>query len=143
MICVSLWVLWTERNKYVHEKIKKSSKDIVSFIQKYITELDRLEENGLTRAPIRDSWVPPSGEDIKINFDVGFNRGLFRSSTGIVARKGRGRVVVSRATIYENVNSAFAAEAHACLEAVRMGLAMKKRRIYIEGDSISVIRKCI
>ncbi|MBA0834053.1 hypothetical protein Goarm_006441 [Gossypium armourianum] len=58
MICVSLWVLWTERNK---------------------------------------------------------------SSSGIVARKGRGRVVVSRATIYENVNSAFAAEAHACLEAVRMG----------------------
>ncbi|MBA0804935.1 hypothetical protein Gohar_004488 [Gossypium harknessii] len=58
---------------------------------------------------------------IKINFDVGFNRDLFRSSSGIVARKGRGRVVVSRATIYENVNSAFAAEAHACLEAVRMG----------------------
>ncbi|MBA0754752.1 hypothetical protein Gogos_021408 [Gossypium gossypioides] len=34
MICVSLWVLWTERNKYVHEKIKKSSKDISFFYSK-------------------------------------------------------------------------------------------------------------
>ncbi|MBA0711498.1 hypothetical protein Golax_010671 [Gossypium laxum] len=95
---------------------------------------DRLEENGLTKAPIRDSWVLPSGEDIKINFDAGFNRDFFRLRSGIVSRNKRGRVIASRATIHENVDSTFAAEAHSCLEAVRMGLAMKERRIYIERD---------
>ncbi|KAH1073058.1 hypothetical protein J1N35_025386, partial [Gossypium stocksii] len=118
-------VIWTERNKYVHEKIKKYSTDIVSFIKKYIAELDRLEQTGLTKAPIKDSWVPPSREDIKINFDVGFNRDYFRSSLGIVARNGKGGVIASKATIHENVNLAFATEAHACLEAVRLGLEMK------------------
>ncbi|MFQ6620525.1 hypothetical protein Gotur_000786, partial [Gossypium turneri] len=59
---------------------------------------------------------------------------FFRLRSGIVSRNKRGRVIASRATIHENVDSTFAAEAHACLEAVRMGLAMKERRIYIEGD---------
>ncbi|MBA0826866.1 hypothetical protein Goarm_011681, partial [Gossypium armourianum] len=65
-----------------------------------------------------------------------------KASSGIVARNRRERVIASRATIYENVDSAFAAEAHACLEAVKMGLEMKEHKIFIEGDSISVIRKC-
>ncbi|MBA0584305.1 hypothetical protein Gorai_015125, partial [Gossypium raimondii] len=43
-----------------------------------------------------------------------------QASSGIVARNRRERVIASRATIYENVDSAFAAEAHACLEAVKM-----------------------
>ncbi|MBA0573100.1 hypothetical protein Golob_000393 [Gossypium lobatum] len=47
-------------------------------------------------------------------------------------------VIASRVTIHENVTSAFAAEAHACLEAVRLGLEMKEHRIYVEGDLISV-----
>ncbi|MBA0698709.1 hypothetical protein Goari_000408, partial [Gossypium aridum] len=51
-------------------------------------------------------------------------------------------VIASRVTIHENVTSAFAAEAHACLEAVRLGLEMKEHRISVEGDLISVIRKC-
>ncbi|MFQ6649328.1 hypothetical protein Gotur_022907 [Gossypium turneri] len=51
--------------------------------------------------------------------------------------------IACRVTIHENVNSAFAAEADACLEAVRLGLEMKEHRTYVEGDLISVIRKCI
>ncbi|MBA0798631.1 hypothetical protein Gohar_009202, partial [Gossypium harknessii] len=76
---------------------------------------------GLRKAPIRDSWVLPSGEDIKINFDAGFNRDFFRLRSGIVSRNKRGRVIASRATIHENVDSTFAAEAHACLEAGALG----------------------
>ncbi|MBA0788126.1 hypothetical protein Gotri_027952, partial [Gossypium trilobum] len=61
---------------------------------------------------------------------------------GNSCQKQKGKSDRLRATIYENVDSAFAAEAHACLEAVKMGLEMKEHKIFIEGDSISVIRKC-
>lgn len=36
----------------------------------------------------------------------------------------------------------FVAEAHACLHAVRMGLAMKVGKIEVEGDALTIIKKC-
>ncbi|MBA0794209.1 hypothetical protein Gohar_018559, partial [Gossypium harknessii] len=116
VIYVSFWVLWTERNKYVHERINKSSKDMAFFIHRYIKELDYLEEKGLAKAIIKETWVPPSRKDIKINFNANFNRDLFRTGSGVVAIDGRGKVIASKATIHENVGSTFATEAHACLE---------------------------
>ncbi|MBA0881798.1 hypothetical protein Goshw_023083 [Gossypium schwendimanii] len=43
----------------------------------------------------------------------------------------------------ENVGSTFATEAHACLEVVKLELKLKDRKIHIEEDSISIIKKCI
>ncbi|MBA0813080.1 hypothetical protein Gohar_026962 [Gossypium harknessii] len=113
------------------------------FIHRYVRELDCLEEKALTKEVTREVWVPSSGEDIKINFDVGFNNELFRLDLGVVVRDGMGKVIVSKVIIHENAGSAFAAKAHSCLEAVKMGLNLKDRKIHIEGDSLLAIKKCI
>ncbi|MBA0725167.1 hypothetical protein Golax_021772 [Gossypium laxum] len=112
-------------------------------LERYVRELDCLEEKALTKEVTREVWVPSSGEDIKINFDVGFNSELFRLGSGVVVRDGMGKVIVSKVIIHENAGSAFAAKAHSCLEAVKMGLNLKDRKIHIEGDSLSAIKKCI
>ncbi|MBA0552101.1 hypothetical protein Golob_022940 [Gossypium lobatum] len=61
-------------------------------------------------AIIKETWVPSSREDIKINFDADFNKDFFRVGLGVVAQDGRGKVIASKATIHENVGSTFAAK---------------------------------
>lgn len=62
----------------------------------------------------REVWVPSSGEDIKINFDVGFNSELFRLGSGVVVRDGMGKVIVSKVIIHENAGSAGGFDAKIC-----------------------------
>lgn len=45
-------------------------------------------------------------------------------------------------TVHEGVGSTFEAEALACNEIVRMGLAKQVQRVIFEGNCSTVIKKC-
>lgn len=77
-------------------------------------------------------WRPTSGENIKINFDVTFDRLHFRSGLGLVAVNAQGQVVASRSVVQENVATTFVTEALACLEAVKLGLYLSFTNVTIE-----------
>lgn len=51
-------------------------------------------------------------------------------------------MLVSKVLIHENVPSAFAAEAIACLQAVKMGKDFGWGNVLIEGNALSIIKKC-
>lgn len=66
--------------------MEKSSRDLATFVHRYIKELDSLEEKGLTRMATVAVWKHPSTKVTKINFDMVFDRAHFISGSGVVAR---------------------------------------------------------
>ncbi|MBA0756744.1 hypothetical protein Gogos_020355 [Gossypium gossypioides] len=54
-----IWVLWTERNKWTHERKKRSGSKIDNFVKKYIVELDGLEKTLPVSMKGNEIWRPP------------------------------------------------------------------------------------
>ncbi|KAH1063899.1 hypothetical protein J1N35_028886 [Gossypium stocksii] len=79
---------------------------------------------------------------VKINFDAAFNDKTHLSASGVVVRDSRGIVLLSSSEIHRGVASAFAEEAIACRRATQVSIDMQNPDTTIEGDSLSVIRKC-
>ncbi|MBA0758537.1 hypothetical protein Gotri_021520 [Gossypium trilobum] len=51
-------------------------------------------------------------------------------------------VLIVRSKLHENVGSAFAAAALACLCAIQTGIEMGLSETIIEGDALSIVKKC-
>lgn len=83
-----------------------------------------------------------SEQSIKINFDGAYDTWLCLLASGIVARNSKGVVLLSSSEIHQEIPSAFAAEALACRKAVQIGINMQWPQIIVEGDSLTVIKKC-
>ncbi|KAG8485703.1 hypothetical protein CXB51_018966 [Gossypium anomalum] len=64
------------------------------------------------------------------------------SETVIVAKNNQGKVLFSRTILHPEVGTAFAAKALACLWAIRTSSEMGFPEIIIEGDSLSIVKKC-
>lgn len=86
--------------------------------------------------------MPPSNGLLKLNFDAAFDATHFRSGTGLVIRDGRGSVIDPKIVVHIRVDFAFAGEAIACSDMIKFGQEQRILDIIIEGDSITVIKKC-
>ncbi|PPD94125.1 hypothetical protein GOBAR_DD08862 [Gossypium barbadense] len=120
--CV-IWALWTDRNKWVHKRKRRSRVELDRLVKDYITELAGLE-NALPRPTLRqNSKKLPVDPLVRINVDVAYKTGkqvLFRHSD----KDFRGSIVGSKAVLNKNVPSLFAVEALACAQAMQLGLDM-------------------
>ncbi|PPD74473.1 hypothetical protein GOBAR_DD28602 [Gossypium barbadense] len=85
--------------------------------------------------------VKPTDRFVKINFDAAYERGQNKAAIG-VARDKEGSVLLSCSKVHQWVSSTFGAEAIACRKALQIGVHMKWDRVIIEGDSLSIIKKC-
>ncbi|MBA0730993.1 hypothetical protein Golax_004565 [Gossypium laxum] len=65
-----------------------------------------------------------------------------RSGFGVVARNSSGEMLASMVVCHKAIPSLFAAEAHACYQALRLGVRPGLDSIVIEGDSLTIIKKC-
>ncbi|MBA0783457.1 hypothetical protein Gotri_001166 [Gossypium trilobum] len=111
LIACAIWALWIDKNKWVHERKRRSGVELARFVKDYITELDGLE-NALPRPTLRqNSWKPPVDPLVRINMDVTYRKLKNKSFSGIVIRDFRGSVVGSRTVRNENIPSLFAVEA--------------------------------
>ncbi|KAG8480775.1 hypothetical protein CXB51_025443 [Gossypium anomalum] len=96
----------------------------------------------LTKKFLVSKWSPPNNQTIKINFDSTYNPHQFRSALGLVARNDRGEVLVLKLTLNKEVASLFAVEARAYSKAVRLGISMGVEIVEIEGNALTIIKKC-
>ncbi|KAL4325014.1 hypothetical protein GQ457_11G023740 [Hibiscus cannabinus] len=116
LLMVTYWSIWFSRNKLVHDGIKTSVQDALSFITAFLREQDAV---GIpTRhvghpGPIH--WKAPPLSVIKFNFDAAFNQ-QSRLSTS---------------------------EAIACKQAVQFAKELGFSNVVIEGDSLTVLKKII
>ncbi|KAG8500865.1 hypothetical protein CXB51_002873 [Gossypium anomalum] len=87
-------------------------------------------------------WSDPPREFVKINFDGAYNETHHKSASGVVVKNEEGLVLLSCSEIHHGVSSAFAAEAIACRKAVQVGVEHQWPKVIIEGDSLTIIKKC-
>ncbi|KAA3462867.1 Zinc finger, CCHC-type [Gossypium australe] len=140
--CIALWSIWGNRNSCIHDKSNRSSNEIVSFIYSYNQDLEGIRTNISKNPSVNRKWRNPPGSGLKINFDGAFDVRREVSAAGVVVRDSRGNILLSSADIHKGVHTAFAAEALACRRATQIALNMKEESIIIEGDSLTVIKKC-
>lgn len=76
-----------------------------------------------------------------IYFDGAFDSSSFTSATGLVVRDMTGNLMALKSIIHNNISSSFAAEAHACLEGIKLGISLGLQSATIMGDSKTIIKK--
>ncbi|KAA3475146.1 reverse transcriptase [Gossypium australe] len=142
LFCIALWSIWGDKNSRIHDKSTRSSQEIVRFINSYLQELDEIRINISKSLNENSKWQNPPENRFKINFDGDFDGRNKISASGVVVRDSRGNVISSSAVIHRGVQTAFEAEALACRRATQVALDMEKEGSIIEGDSLTVIKKC-
>ncbi|PPS18532.1 hypothetical protein GOBAR_AA02060 [Gossypium barbadense] len=134
-------VIWTSRNRFIHEGEEQTGSQMADFITNYIKELDGLSMCLPMNRLHSSRWVELTDPWVRINFDAAFNKEKNDSSSGLLIRNARAEVICSNSVFHENIPSAFVAKAMACLQVVHLELFLGLREVEIEGDSRSVIQK--
>ncbi|MBA0723099.1 hypothetical protein Golax_003708, partial [Gossypium laxum] len=78
--------IWGDRNVRVHKKVSKSGKEIVSFVNSYISELNEIDKRNPQISLAVSKRRQPPDQVVKINFDAAYDGRLCQSTVGIVAR---------------------------------------------------------
>lgn len=75
-IIYAIWVIWSDRNKQVHERKIKQNIDMVRFIVSYLKELEAIKSRLSARCVQQERWRPPEQTFVKIHFDASFQGNL-------------------------------------------------------------------
>ncbi|KAK5835699.1 hypothetical protein PVK06_011397 [Gossypium arboreum] len=142
VIC-GIWVLWMDRNKNLHEGMAHSGKENARYVRYYLGELDGINERQISDAHKTDKWKALAQSTIKINFDAAFDDHNHQSASVVVVRNCKGEIKATKSYLHSMVTTTFEAEAIACYEAVLMGKEMGFSDILVEGDSRTIINKCM
>ncbi|MBA0754932.1 hypothetical protein Gogos_021629 [Gossypium gossypioides] len=93
------------------------------------------------RATVKEIWRPPDQGVIKLNFDASFVKKEKIATTAVLARNATGEIVGAETYLFANIADAFVAEARACERALIFTSSMCLRRLIVEGDSLTAIKK--
>ncbi|KAH1046761.1 hypothetical protein J1N35_037545 [Gossypium stocksii] len=86
----TMWTIWSECNKWVHEGKKRAGLDIANFICQFIRKLEELQRVLLDRKRSLVHWSSLVYPHVKINFDAAFRESKNRLGSGIVIRDNEG-----------------------------------------------------
>ncbi|MBA0756895.1 hypothetical protein Gotri_020033 [Gossypium trilobum] len=142
LITISLWALWYKRNKLVNEGLKFELHEIVGFIQSYVQYSSFCKIKGFS--PIMQMnvlWRPPKSGVIKLNFDASFASNANFSISAVLARDSDGQIMGACTYPLLDAADAFMAETRACERALYFALDMGFRKVVLEGDSLTAIKK--
>ncbi|XP_052877214.1 uncharacterized protein LOC128283847 [Gossypium arboreum] len=142
LFCYALWLIWFSRNKFVHEREKTTGRILAQNIQGHMAEYEGVRAMTNTSTMRRNHKFQEDIPRVTIFFDAGFDSRNNRSATGLVVWDLRGELLVLKTIVHNSVSSPFAAEAYACLEGVKLGIALEVQSIKLMGDSRTVIKKC-
>ncbi|KAK5846323.1 hypothetical protein PVK06_002606 [Gossypium arboreum] len=131
------------RNKNLHKGMAHSGKENARYMRHYLGEIDGINERQISDAQQTDKWKAPAQPTININFDASFEDHNHQSVSAVVIRNHKGEIKATKSYLHSMVATAFEAEAIACYEAVLMGKDMGFSDILVEGDSKTIINKCM
>lgn len=126
----------------IHEKKINTGCAIAQFVSTYLAEVQALGKC-ISLKQIEDTvcssyeWVP-----VRIYFDGAFDARNSKFASEVIVSESIEGDECSEVKIFERVSSSFEAEAIACREAVRLGIAKGWPEVAILGDALSIIKKC-
>ncbi|KAK8660181.1 hypothetical protein V6N13_051115 [Hibiscus sabdariffa] len=115
LFLVSLWPIWSHRNKRVHENVSQSPTDLASYIVNYIHEFD---------ATI-DSQVSAPAHAPSTQYYSDFE----------------GFILAASSVPHLHILTPKIAEAVACKQEMSLALELDFQKVIVEGDALSVIKK--
>ncbi|MBA0670438.1 hypothetical protein Goklo_029648 [Gossypium klotzschianum] len=86
-------------------------------------------------------WRPPKSGVITLNFDASFASNTNFSISAVLAKDLEGQIMGACTYPLLDVADAFVAKAKACERALYFALDMGFRKVILEGDSLTVIKK--
>ncbi|MBA0756894.1 hypothetical protein Gotri_020033 [Gossypium trilobum] len=86
-------------------------------------------------------WRPPKSGVIKLNFDASFASNANFSISAVLARDSDGQIMGACTYPLLDAADAFMAETRACERALYFALDMGFRKVVLEGDSLTAIKK--
>ncbi|KAL4308866.1 hypothetical protein GQ457_01G015730 [Hibiscus cannabinus] len=142
VMLVTLWAVWYARNKLVHEGTTANVRVTLSFISAFIG-VNAVVQTPPSARRIDDAigWRAPEPNVIKFNFDATYDILSKKSVSGVIGRDHAGLIMASCIVPHLHVADTFVAEALACLQAVTFAKELGFRRVVVEGDSLTVIKK--
>ncbi|MBA0637881.1 hypothetical protein Godav_000145 [Gossypium davidsonii] len=97
---------------------------IAQSIQRKMAEIEGVRDLKTQKTMVRKYVVQEDLPKVVIQFDAAFDKRSFKSATGLVGWDQNGDLLVLKTVIHKKVSSAFAAEAYACLESMKLGIAL-------------------
>ncbi|KAL0340131.1 UNVERIFIED_CONTAM: hypothetical protein Sradi_4529900 [Sesamum radiatum] len=141
-LCVC-WVIWWFRNQRAMDGTRlepvQASNFAAQYLDSYLSQVDA------SARPVSSSssavWIAPSANCVKINFDGAVFAAEGAIGVGIVARDSQGRCMAWLSHRVFRAGSGEMAEAWAAREAIQLAVRKGWRKVVIEGDCASLIRK--
>jgi ribonuclease HI len=156
-----IWRCWNVRNAVLQAGEPISVAGSVAFLTRYLSSLSNIRQQAapptkkgkqkqfaekdpgaIAVEPKGDCrWVPPDGDDIKVNVDGAFFTETGKAALGVIIRDRQGQHLLSAWRCLSHCRDAEEAEALACLEGVRLASKWPDRRVVLESDCITVVAK--
>jgi len=92
------------------------------------------------RMRVPETWVRPPDGWVKLNVDASFVAATGCAGTGVVARDSTGKIKLTAWRALFNCSSAVEAEAHACVEGIRLASQWCHGPIILESDCARVVQ---
>ncbi|KAL5797550.1 hypothetical protein ACOSQ2_002370 [Xanthoceras sorbifolium] len=154
LLCVTLWVLWFDRNSFVHNGALKEVQDFLPFSVSLLEEFQNTAGacSVLKEVPSLQprsaeilSWVPPPSGSLKLNSDASFLKDSACSFVGLGAaiRDSTGRVVAAVSKCFAGSFSAETGEALALREGLLLAKNLGCAVCWVESDASNVIKAVV
>ena len=141
VVCVTLWLIWFNRNKVIHDHVCQTSFEIVKRVKENVECRFYEPEHevvGISRMS-EIHWQPPPANVIKLNADASFVQSLQETSFGVVARDEQGKISFSATARITNVRSPLQAKVMAIFFGVKLMFEHGWLNVIVESDCKTAI----
>ena len=144
-LSISLWAIWSDGRKALHEGIFQSPHAINGFINSYLAELRSLETSprtGTSRAqPAAKIWVPPPENHAKVNVDAAVSRSGRHGAVAAISRSGFGTFQGASMVVFPTVIDPATLEAMAIREGIALSMDLNNQNVHIASDCKNVVQE--
>ncbi|KAK5772537.1 hypothetical protein PVK06_048826 [Gossypium arboreum] len=136
------WAVWHPRNNVYRHCERQSVSGLISFVKAYYIENSKVEIIVATSINLNgNAWYLSMTNVVKVNFDASFNKHEHSLVSGITFRNGEGYILVACTCPNNFVVDATTVEARAYLQLMILAEELGFRRLVVEGDSLTIVKK--
>ncbi|KAI5017518.1 hypothetical protein ZWY2020_042406 [Hordeum vulgare] len=143
-MAVTLWAIWYARWKVIHQGVFQSPMQTSSFLEYYISELEKIAKHVLNIRPstsrnVTQQWLAPPEGVVKINVDGAVVRNTHGGAVSFVCRNHPGMYLGASAVVYRGIVDPVILETFACREALALADDLLETNPKVASDCLGVL----